>query len=324
MNPTNHDPIEVLDPELRGPARKMMSHPVSFEDIPAARAAMTGQMTPTEAAAEALSRVESEERAVPGPEGAPALTLKIVRPVGRERPLPALLWIHGGGYVLGCAADEEPACAQFALEAGCVVVAPEYRLAPENPFPAGLEDCYAALSWMAASAYELGIDPARIAIGGPSAGAGLAAALALLARDRAEVDVAFQLLIWPMIDDRNVAPPDEAHPEVFGWTRQANLCGWRAYLGREHETREDVSCYAAPSRATDLKGLPPAYIAVGDRDLLADESIAYAQELVRAGVPTELHVYPGGCHAFDWVAPEAEISKRYTSELHEALKRALR
>lgn len=323
MNTMNPDPIEALDPELRGPATQLMSRPVTFRDIPAARAAMEGQMPPTEAAAKALTRIEREERIVPGPAGAPAVPVAIIRPAGRQAPLPALLWMHGGGYVLGDIADEEPTCALFAAEAGCAVVLVEYRLAPENPFPAGLEDCYAALRWMATGAEELGVVRDRIAIGGPSAGGGLAAALALLARDRAEVEVAFQLLIWPMIDDYNVAPADEAHPDAVGWTRETNLLCWRAYLSREPGS-EGISHYAAPSRATDLRNLPPAYVAVGDRDLLADEGITYARGLVSAGVPTELHVYPGACHAFDWIAPDAEVSRRYTVDLHGALKRALR
>lgn len=323
MNAMNPDPIEALDPELRAPARAMMSRPVSFRDIPAVRAAMAGQMPPTDAAAVALKQVEIEERAAPVPEGAPEVTLKIMRPVGQGRPLPLLYWLHGGGYVLGSVVDEEPACALFAVEVGCAVGLPEYRLAPEHPFPAGLEDCYAGLLWMASTADELGIDRDRIAIGGPSAGGGLAAASALLARDRGEVGVALQLLIWPMIDDHNVAPPDESHPDAVGWTREANLCCWRAYLGRE-PGGDGISHYAAPSRAADLAGLAPAYVAVGDRDLLGDEGITYARGLVRAGVPTELHVYPGACHAFDWIAPEAEVSKRYAADLYGALRRAFR
>jgi len=323
MNAMNPDPIEALDPDLRAPARALMGRRVSFRDIPAARAAMEGQMPPTGTAAVALKQVETEERVVPGPEGAPDVTLRIMRPVGRERPLPLLYWLHGGGYVLGSVADEEPACALFAVEAGCAVGLVEYRLAPEHPFPAGLEDCYAGLRWMASAADGLGIDRDRIAVGGPSAGGGLAAALALLARDRAEVSIALQLLIWPMIDDHNVAPPDDTHPDAVGWTREANIHCWRAYLGRE-PGGDGISHYAAPSRATDLKELPPAYVAVGDRDLLADEGITYARELIRAGVHTELHVYPGACHAFDWIAPDAEVSKRYAADLYGALRRGLR
>jgi acetyl esterase/lipase len=169
----------------------------------------------------------------------------------------------------------------------------------------------------------LGIDRSRIAIGGASAGGGLAAGLALLARDRGEVDVVFQLLVYPMLDDCNVAPAGDALPDTVFWTRGNNLVAWRSYLAGE-PGGQGVSAYASVCRAADLKGLPAAYIAVGDQDLFAEEDIDYARRLVRAGVPTELHVYPGGCHGFDMLVPEADISRRFTSDSVRALRRALR
>lgn len=205
----------------------------------------------------------------------------------------------------------------------CVIVAVEYRLAPEHPFPAPVEDCYAALKWLATNASELGVDSGRLAIGGASAGGGLTAGLALLARDRDEVKVCFQLPIYPMIDDRNVTPSSQAITEPRVWNRQANLLAWQAYLGRVKAGGKSVSPYAAASRAKDLKGLPPAYIPVGELDLFLDEDIEYAQRLLQAGVPTELHVYAGGYHGSDIFVPTARGSQSFINGCEQALKRAL-
>jgi acetyl esterase/lipase len=195
-------------------------------------------------------------------------------------------------------------------------------LAPEHPFPAPVEDCYVGLKWLFAHANQLGVEPSRIAIGGASGGGGLAAGLALLARDRGEVQVAFQLLIYPMIDDRNVTPASYAITDPRMWNRESNRLGWKAYLGRDGGGA-DVSPYAAAARATDLANLPPAYIPVGALDLFVDEDIEYAQRLIQAGVPTELHVYPGAFHGFDLFAPSAMVSKQFKADRDSALKRAL-
>jgi acetyl esterase/lipase len=248
--------------------------------------------------------------------------VRIFRPEKMSRLLPVMLWIHGGGYMFGDIDQENLIAAQFARAGECVVVSVDYRLAPENPYPAPLEDCYAALKWLAAHTDELAVDSSHIGIGGASAGGGLAAGLALLTRDRAEVNLIFQLLIYPMIDDCNTAPPCDTLPDTILWTRNANLYGWRSYLGCEPGSK-GIPVYAAASRAADLKGLAPAYIAVGDLDLFAREDIEYARRLIEAGVPTELHVYPGGCHAFDGLVPDAEISMRFTTDVNRALKRAL-
>ncbi len=248
--------------------------------------------------------------------------MRIYQPTDRPATLPALLWIHGGGYVLGSVERDDLLAKHLARVGQCVVASVEYRLAPEHPFPAPVEDCYAALKWLSAHSAEFGVNKSRIAIGGASAGGGLAAGLALLTRDRAEVEVAFQLLIYPMIDDRNIAPASATVPDTFVWTRENNLMGWRALLGREPGGK-DVSPYAAAARATDLKGLPPAYIPVGDLDLFLDENITYAQRLLAAGVPTELHVYPGAFHGFNGFVPGAEISRRFNADRDNALKRML-
>jgi acetyl esterase/lipase len=184
-----------------------------------------------------------------------------------------------------------------------------------------MDDCYAGLAWTHRHAAELGVDAARIAVGGASSGGGSAAGLALLARDRGELPVGFQLLIYPMLDDRNVTPASRALTDRRVWNRASNLIGWGAYLGDAAGT-DLVSPYAAPARATNLAGLPPAYLAVGDLDLFIDEDIEYAQRLQQADVPTELHVYPGGTHAFDSYAPASALARRFAADRDEALRRA--
>jgi acetyl esterase/lipase len=243
-------------------------------------------------------------------------------PQNAPHPLPALLWIHGGGYVLGSADENDPEVKAFVSEAGCVAVSVNYRLAPETPYPGAVEDCYAALKWLYTHVAELGVDPNRIAIGGGSAGGGLAAALGLLARDRGEVPLIFELLIYPMLDDRTVTA-DDPHPYTgeFGWTREVNHFGWKSLLGHEPGTG-DVSPYAAPARAESLAGLPPTYINVGAIDLFLEEDIEYARRLMRAGVPTELHVYPGAYHGFPGI-PQAQVTQAFYRDMFNALRRAL-
>ncbi|MEW6299439.1 MAG: alpha/beta hydrolase [Thermodesulfobacteriota bacterium] len=314
-----------LDPELVAPLEawlKATKGGINLHDIPAARKMMDELATAQMAKAPPIEGVRTEDRYVPGPAGAPEVFVRIYQPTDRPDTLPALLWIHGGGYVLGSVERDDLVAKHLARVAHCMVASVEYRLAPEHPFPAPVEDCYAALKWLSAHSAELGVNKSRIAIGGASAGGGLAAGLALLARDRAEVEVCFQLLIYPMIDDRNIAPASETIPDTLVWTRENNRMGWRAYLGRE-PGGADVAPYAAAARATDLTGLPPAYIPVGDLDLFLDENITYAQRLLAAGVPTELHVYPGAFHGFNGFVPGAEISRRFNADRDNALKRAL-
>ena len=314
-----------LDPELTAPLEawlKATKGGINLIDIPAARRMMDELAAAQMAKAPPIEGISTTDRQVPGPAGAPNVFVRIYQPTDRPDTLPALLWIHGGGYVLGSVERDDLLAKHLARVGQCVVASVEYRLTPEHPFPAPVEDCYAALKWLSAQSAALGVNKSRIAIGGASAGGGLAAGLALLIRDRAEVEVAFQLLIYPMIDDRNIAPASETVPDTFVWTRENNRMGWRAYLGRE-PGGADESPYAATARATDLKGLPPAYIPVGDLDLFLDENITYAQRLLAAGVPTELHVYPGGFHGFNGFVPSAEISRRFNAERDNALKRML-
>jgi acetyl esterase/lipase len=314
-----------LDPELAAPLEAWLNATkggIKLHDVPAARRMMDELAAAQMAKASPIEGVSTEDRRVPGPAGAPEVFVRIYQPTDRPHTLPALLWIHGGGYVLGSVERDDLLAKHLARIGQCVVASVEYRLAPEYPFPAPVEDCYAALKWLSAHSTELGVNKSRIAIGGASAGGGLAAGLALLTRDRAEVEVSFQLLIYPMIDDRNIAPASQAVPDTFVWTRENNRMGWRAYLGCE-PGGADVSPYAAAARATDLKGLPPAYIPVGDLDLFLDENITYAQRLLAAGVPSELHVYPGAFHGFNGFVPSAEISRRFNAERDSALKRML-
>ena len=320
----NQDLSELLDPELKGPIKMMLSQmpPTNFNDLPAARTASKQMMAMMKSQLPVIPGVITSDRTIPGPKGSPDVTIRIYKPQNNPGQLPALLWIHGGGYMLGDIDQEDFTAKQFTLAGECVVVSVEYRLAPEHPYPAPLEDCYAALKWLSTHTNELGVDRSRIAIGGASAGGGLASGLAILARDRAEVKTIFQLLVYPMIDDCNIIPASDTLPDALFWTRENNVIGWRSYLGCE-PGKKGISCYAAAFRATDLENLPPAYITVGDIDLFAQEDIDYSRRLIAAGTPTELHVYPGGCHAFDMLVPGADISKRFTADIYRALKRAL-
>ncbi|MET0198654.1 MAG: alpha/beta hydrolase [Rhodococcus fascians] len=234
----------------------------------------------------------------------PLLVVRVHRPTDVSGALPCLFSIHGGGYVLGTNAMDDARFDRWCPMYRCVGVSVDYRLAPETTFPGPLEDCYAGLRWTHENADQFGIDPSRIGIGGVSAGGGLAAALALLARDRAEVAVAFQLLECPMLDDRQ-ATPSSRMDDLAIWSRDSNTFGWQSYLGSLYGS-DEVPGYAAPAHAMDLVGLPPAFVAVGTVDGFRDEDIAYATRLNQAMVPTELHVYPGVPHGhelFPQVAP---------------------
>ncbi len=266
--------------------------------------------------------VALEDHMAPGPDGAPDVMVRTYRPASLPANAPALYWIHGGGMVVGNVEMNDPYCAGIAESLNVLVASVEYRLAPEHPFPAPIEDCYAGLRWFASSANELGLDRSRVAIGGGSAGGGLAAGLALVARDRGEIEVCFQLLVYPMLDDRNTTRSSHAIVDSRVWNRASNLTGWNAYLAG-NAGGGDISPYAAPARATELAGLPPAYINVGTLDLFVDEDIAYAQALLAANVPAELHVYPGAFHGSPNLAPDAELSRRWRRDELSALDRAL-
>ncbi len=238
--------------------------------------------------------------------------VRLHRPTGVSQPGPALLWIHGGGYVIGTAQQDDDLCRRFVRELGVTVAAVDYRLAPEHPYPAPLEDCYSALTWLAGLP---AVDPARVAIGGASAGGGLAAALALLARDRGEITPTLQLLAYPMLDDRSGSTAE--NPNYRLWGPKSNRFGWAAYLGN---TDPKV---AVPARHEDLSGLPPAWIGVGTHDLFHDEDLAYAARLKAAGVPCEIETVPGAFHGFDLVVPKATVSKAFFASQCASLRSAL-
>ena len=262
-----------------------------------------------------------EDRTIPGPDGAPHIAVRIYRPESGEGPFGCIYHIHGGGYVAGAAKEMEFAIRPLAGALGCVIVSVDYRLAPEAVFPAAIEDCYAGLAWTFAHADALGIDTNRIGVMGESAGGGLAAALALMARDRGEYALKFQCLTYPMLDDRTCTR--QAHPTAgqFVWTGASNRFGWTSLLGCE-PGGEGVSPYASAARAEDLAGLPPTCILTGTLDLFVDEDIDYARRLIAAGVPTELHVYPGAFHGFDFM-PGIPVSDQARADRLASLKRAL-
>jgi triacylglycerol lipase len=261
---------------------------------------------------------------VAGPGG--PLGLFVTTPTAKAAGLrPAILHVHGGGLVLGAADLGAAALGQRALDHDAVVVSVDYRLAPETPFPGPLEDCYAGLQWLFAEASALGVDPARVALLGESAGGGLAAALALLARDRGGRQPAGQVLVYPMLDHRTgTAAEPSPNPLVgeFGWTRAYNVFGWTAMRGAYAGDDGRIGHFS-PSHAADLAGLPPAVIATGALDLFLEENIDYARRLMRAGVPAELHVYPGAIHAFDLMA-HAAVARQFAADRRRALDRFLR
>lgn len=263
--------------------------------------------------------VTVEDLHVPGLEGDPDVLVRLYRPDGLPADSPALYWVHGGGMVLGSVDMSDAECASRARNHQCLVASVDYRLAPEHPFPAPMHDCFAGLQWLASNTAELGVDAGRIAIGGASAGGGLAAGLALMARDQGGPDICFQLLVFPMLDHRNVTPSSHAITDTRVWNREANIVGWRCYLG----DGDEVSPYASPSIADDLSGLPPAYINVGDLDMFVDEDIAYAQALRMSGVAAELHVYPGAFHGSNGFAADAPLSRRWAADEAAALQAAL-
>ena len=269
---------------------------------------------------EVLAATEMERRTVPGLRGEPDVDVVIYRPKSLRANAPGILYFHGGGFLIGRATMSEGAQRPLVHKLDCVVVSVEYRLAPENPYPAQINDGYAALTWLFGSAGELGIDPTCIGVMGDSAGGGLAAALALLARDKGEYRLAFQYLVYPMLDDRTCTT-DDPHPYAgeFGWNRNSNRFGWSALLGHEPGL-DGVSPYAAPARADDLSGLPSAFVITAALDLFVEENFEYARHLMRAGVPTEVHCYPGAIHGF-YSLPVSEVSARAVAEGHAALKR---
>ncbi|WP_416899552.1 MAG: alpha/beta hydrolase [Minwuia sp.] len=274
-------------------------------------AAMTAHIEPN-------PNVTIEDRTIPGPEGAPDVAVRLYRKVGAPSPAPGVLYIHGGGMIMGDLSMGELSVIRMCDETGATFVSVDYRLAPENPYPAAVEDCYAALAWTAANRGDLGIRPGGLAIVGGSAGGGLTIATSLVARDRGGPAVGFQMPFYPMIDDRNETPSSHEITDLGVWDRAGNIEAWGWYLGGK-----PADGYAAPARMENLAGLPPTYLDVGTEDLFRDENIAFAGRLVSAGVPTEFHLWPGAFHASETFAPGATLSRLMWVCRLAALKRAL-
>lgn len=308
----------LVDPELLPMLEQFPTVTVTSERLEALRNRPPwGPVNPDD-----VARSELESRSIPGPQGDPDVPIRIYRPVGTSERLPTILHIHGGGFIAGDAAQNEGVHRPLAADLSCCIVSVNYRLAPETPYPGPLEDCYAALDWIMHNAEDIGVDSSRVGLMGESAGGGLAAALALLARDRGQHTLAFQHLIYPMLDDRTCTR-DDPHPYTgeYIWNADSNRYGWTALLGHA-PGGPDVSPYAAPARALDLRRLPPTYLATAALDLFLEENLDYASRLTRAGVPVELHVYPGSFHAFNaW--PAADVSARARRDSKAALARAL-
>ncbi len=288
-----------LDPELT-PILDVI--PAALADINRGNIVAVRETMAAQRPEAAPTSVEIEKHAVPTRDGdVPVLVFR------RESSAPraGLLWIHGGGYILGSAEDDRARMIADNLE--CTVVSVEYRLAPEHPFPAGPEDCQAALLWTVEHATQLNIDAKRLAVGGASAGGGMAAGVALMNRDRGGPELAMQLLLYPMIDNLHDTPSGQITNNPV-WNQRTSFSAWEMYL--DGVPGEKASPYAAAARATELSGLPPAYICVGAEDLFRDENIEYARRLMAAGVACELSVYPGLFHGGDSLAPQAAVSRR--------------
>ena len=306
----------LMDPELKTALAAMPPFgPINAENLQERReqrTAMLGDMVVSD-------RVDRRDHTFPGLEGDPEITVRVHRPKGEEGLLPCIYWVHGGGYIIGSYEMEDLRFDRWCQSLNCVGVAVEYRLAPETPYPGPLDDCYAGLRWTFEHAEALGIDRDRLGIGGASAGGGLAAGLALLARDRGEVAVAFQLLVYPMLDDRIETVSSGWAVPI--WPPASNRFGWDSYLGELAGGK--APAYAVPARATDLAGLPPALILVGSLDGFFDEDVDYASRLNHAGVHCELHVYPGAPHGFDGFIPDSRISKAARRTMREWLARMM-
>lgn len=301
--------LDLIDPALRAPLEQFPGLDITRDNLAQIRAGMDAMPKP-----ETPFSIKSEALTVPGEVDVPVV-------VYRESDKPnqsALLWIHGGGYLLGSAEDERAKL--IAHTHDCTVVSVDYRLAPEHPFPAGPNDCHAVLNWIFSDACPLDIDTSKVAIGGASAGGGMTAGLALMNRDNENHPVVFQLLIYPMIDNLHATDSGRLEGHAI-WNRKTSFNAWEMYL--DGVPGEAASPYAAASRAEDLTGLPPAYVCVGAEDLFRDEDIAYAQRLIAAGVATELAVVPGMYHAGEMAAPNAPVSQRLNQSILTAIGHAL-
>ncbi|MGW2689999.1 alpha/beta hydrolase fold domain-containing protein [Streptomyces sp. NPDC001414] len=303
-----------IDHEL-AEALAQMPGSLDLSDLKGAREILQAIGEQMAASAPAFPGISVEEITAPVA-GAPDVPVRILRPRG-EKPLPVILWFHGGGQILGTAAQDDPYLMPLVDQIGAAIVAVDYRLAPEHPAPAAAEDGLHAYQWLLDNAEALGFDSDRIAIAGASGGAGIAAATALMIRDAELPQPLFQMLLYPMIDDRNITQSSHEISDLGVWDRANNILAWDYILGAGHAT-EDISPYRAPARAKDLSGLPPTYLAVGELDVFRDEDLDYALRLQQAGVAVELHLFPGAYHAFDLFAPATEHAKAFTQSWYKS------
>lgn len=318
-------PRPPFDPELLPALARVnaeMPPGIVPEQIDAMRARAV-HLAPGEETDMTLGGVFTEsERTAPGPEGH-AVPLLVWRPKETTATTGALYWIHGGGMIGGThRGGEIPELLEIARALDLIVVSVDYRLAPEHPHPAPVEDCYSGLVWLRENTVELGVDPERIVVGGASAGGGLAAAVNLLARDRGGPALRAQLLLYPMLDDRNASVSAHQMAGVGTWDRTSNDTGWGCLL-QGAQGGPDTSPYAAPARAEDLSNLPPTYLEVGTAETFRDEVVEYASRIWKAGGRAELHVWPGGYHSFDAIAPDAALSRSARGQRLPWLRRVL-
>ncbi len=310
--------IATVHPELREVARRILP----FGRAPLNSRTLANQRKGSETFSPKPSTdVPYERRVVPGSKGQPDVALYVIN-AKAEGARPAILFTHGGGFVLGSALSSVASLQALCKELGCVAVSVDYRLAPETRYDGAMEDNYAGLKWLHANAAQLGVDARRIAVMGESAGGGHAALLAILARDRGEIPLCFQSLIYPMLDDRTGS--SRQMPWQVGniiWTAEKNRFGWESFLGVKPGGRTVPG--GVPARVRNLAGLPPAWIGVGSIDLFVDEDVDYAQRLINAGVPTELIVVPGAFHGFDNPAFPMKISQWFNAAKLDALRRGL-
>jgi acetyl esterase/lipase len=299
-----------FDPELREAAAvlaEQMRSSLTLEEIVAARAASASAMPSNEDIGR-RGTIHIEERTVPSGSGTPDVPLLLCRPAAAVGRLPVIYFMHGGGMVVGTNRFGIDYLLDWVQELNVALVSVEYRLAPENPYPAALDDCFAGMEWVAENAEQIGIDPEQIIVAGASAGGGLAAALCLLTRDRKGPQPFGQMLLSPMLDDRDATSSAHQMQGIGLWDRTTNQIAWGHFLGDKFGG-DEVSAYAAPARAEDLSGLPPTFLDVGSAETFRDEVVGYASGIWRAGGAAELHVWPGGFHGFELFVPGATLSQ---------------
>jgi acetyl esterase/lipase len=315
--------MSIIHPDLRRVAGVMIQTTVTKRNLWFMRRSFNAIAFLFLSSRKPLPDVHIENVRIPSGDVRTSIRLRIYHPKAQSNAgRPVLVWLHGGGYVQGKPEVSDKPCIEYVRKAGISVVSVDYRYAPEYPFPAGLEDAYAALKWIVSNARRLRIDPFRIGIGGESAGGGLAAALVQLAVDRKEIAPVFQLLVYPMLDDRTCLRTDVNGWGHFIWNMGSNRFGWESYIGTRAGA-PDLPEYAVPARRGDLSGLPPAWVGVGTVDLFHDEDVAYAKKLKDCGVECLLNIFPGTFHGFDGLVPKAAVTRAFRESQIAAIKKYL-